>query len=85
MSESLKVLHTRWLDMQEDLRKSIVSTTSHMHVELNQLDELSHIHNLMITDLCNLIDQVEAELIQTTQTIKYVSETTNKLKGAING
>lgn len=80
MSESLKVLHARWLDMQEDLRKSIVSTTSHMHVELNQLDELVHIHNLMMNSFVDLMNKTEEELIRTTQTLQYVTETANKIR-----
>jgi hypothetical protein len=39
----------------------------------------------MVTQFCNTIDNVEAELIQVTHTIKYLNEATTKLKEEING
>jgi hypothetical protein len=37
----------------------------------------------MVTQFCNTIDNVEAELIQLTHTIKYLNEATTKLKEEI--
>lgn len=80
MSESLKVLKARFVDTSIDLRKSLLSTTGHQHVELDLLDDLILIHNEMIKEICDVVDIIEAEQIQSLQTLQYVTNITNRLK-----
>lgn len=80
MSESLKVLKARFVDTSIDLRKSLLSTTGHQHVELDLLDELITIHNEMIREVVNVVDNIEEQQIQSLQTIQYISNITNRLK-----
>ena len=61
MSESLKVLKARFVDTTIDLRKSLLSTTGHQHVELDLLDDLILIHNEMIKEICDVVDKIEAD------------------------
>lgn len=80
MSESLKVLKARFVDTSIDLRKSLLSTTGHQHVELDLLDELITIHNEMIKEVIGVVDNIEEQQIQSLQTIQYISNITNRLK-----
>jgi len=80
MSESLKVLKARFIDTSIDLRKSLLSTTGHQHVELDLLDELVSIHNEMIREVIGVVDNIEEQQIQSLQTIQYISNITNRLK-----
>ena len=80
MSESLKVLKARFVDTSIDLRKSLLSTTGHQHVELDLLDELITIHNEMIREVISVVDNIEEQQIQSLQTIQYISNITNRLK-----
>ena len=80
MSESLKVLKARFVDTSIDLRKSLLSTTGHQHVELDLLDELVTIHNEMIREVIGVVDNIEEQQIQSLQTIQYISNITNRLK-----
>jgi hypothetical protein len=80
MSESLKVLKARFVDTSIDLRKSLLSTTGHQHVELDLLDELITIHNEMIREVIGVVDNIEEQQIQSLQTIQYISNITNRLK-----
>ena len=80
MSESLKVLKARFVDTSIDLRKSLLSTTGHQHVELDLLDELVSIHNEMIREVIGVVDNIEEQQIQSLQTIQYISNITNRLK-----
>jgi hypothetical protein len=80
MSESLKVLKARFVDTTIDLRKSLLSTTGHQHVELDLLDDLILIHNEMMKEVITVIDNIEEQQIQSLQTIQYISNITNRLK-----
>ena len=80
MSESLKVLKARFVDTTIDLRKSLLSTTGHQHVELDLLDELVNIHNEMMKEVIGVVDNIEEQQIQSLQTIQYISNITNRLK-----
>ena len=61
MSESLKVLKARFVDTTIDLRKSLLSTTGHQHVELDLLDDLILIHNEMMKEVITVIDNIEEQ------------------------
>jgi len=80
MSESLKVLKARFVDTSIDLRKSLLSTTGHQHVELDLLDELVSIHNEMMREVIGVVDNIEEQQIQSLQTIQYITNITNRLK-----
>lgn len=80
MSESLKVLKARFVDTSIDLRKSLLSTTGHQHVELDLLDELVSIHNEMMKEVIGVVDNIEEQQIQSLQTIQYITNITNRLK-----
>ena len=80
MSESMKVLQLRWIESVQKMYDDIAPTDV---VSRNKFDEVVLVHNEMITQLCSTIDNVEAELIQTTHTIKYLNEAAVKLKEAI--
>lgn len=80
MSESLKVLKARFIDTSIDLRKSLLSTTGHQHVELDLLDELVSIHNEMMREVIGVVDNIEEQQIQSLQTIQYITNITNRLK-----
>ena len=80
MNESLKVLKARFVDTSIDLRKSLLSTTGHQHVELDLLDELVSIHNEMMREVIGVVDNIEEQQIQSLQTIQYITNITNRLK-----
>jgi len=50
----------------------------------HKLDELVLVHVEMVKQFTDIADQVEAELIQTTYTIKYMNEALSKLREDIN-
>ena len=81
MSEAMKVLQLRWHEKKQNLYKELESKKNFVAREM--LDDMVIIHQEMITHFCNVIDNVEAELIQTSHTIKYLNEATAKLKEQI--
>lgn len=82
MSESMKVLQLRWIESVQKMYDELSKDAVQFDVK-HKFDEVVLVHNEMITQLCSTIDNVEAELIQTTHTIKYLNEAAVKLKEAI--
>ena len=80
MSESMKVLQLRWIESVQKMYDEIAPTDV---VSRHKFDEVVLVHNEMVTQFCNTIDNVEAEMIQVTHTIKYLNEATAKLKEQI--
>tara|TARA_Y100000361_G_C11105708_1_gene314660 strand:- start:791 stop:1042 length:252 start_codon:yes stop_codon:yes gene_type:complete len=83
MSEAMKILQLRWHEKKQNLYQELESKKNFVAREM--LDDMVIIHQEMITHFCNVIDNVEAELIQTSHTIKYLNEATAKLKEDIYG
>ena len=79
MSESLKVLQLRWIESAQAMYDAVDKDLNAKH----KLDELILVHIEMVKQFTDLTDQVEAELIQTTHTIKYMNEAISKLKEEI--
>jgi hypothetical protein len=84
MNESLKVLQLRWIETVQEMYNALSKDAVQFDVKY-KFDEVVLVHNEMVTQFCNTIDNVEAELIQVTHTIKYLNEATTKLKEEING
>ena len=82
MSESLKVLQLRWIETVQEMYNALSKDVVQFDVK-HKFDEVVLVHNEMVTQFCNTIDNVEAELIQLTHTIKYLNEATTKLKEEI--
>ena len=82
MSESLKVLQLRWIETVQEMYNALSKEVVQFDVR-HKFDEVVLVHNEMVTQFCNTIDNVEEELIQVTHTIKYVNEATAKLKEQI--
>jgi hypothetical protein len=80
MSESLKVLQLRWIETVQEMYNEIAPTDV---VSKHKFDDVVLVHNEMVTQFCNTIDNVEEELIHVTHTIKYLNEATAKLKEQI--
>jgi len=83
MSEAIKVLQLRWHEKKQNLYLELQNKKNFVAKEM--LDDMVIIHQEIITHFCNVIDNVEAELIQTSNTIKYLNEATAKLKEDIYG
>ena len=83
MNESLKVLQLRWIETVQEMYNALSKDVVQFDVK-HKFDEVVLVHNEMVTQFCNTIDNVEAELIQVTHTIKYLNEATAKLKEEIN-
>ena len=79
----MKILQLRWHEKKQNLYQELESKKNFVAREM--LDDMVIIHQEMITHFCNVIDNVEAELIQTSHTIKYLNEATAKLKEDIYG
>ena len=84
MSESLKVLQLRWIETVQEMYNALSKEVVQFDVR-HKFDEVVLVHNEMVTQFCNTIDNVEEELIQVTHTIKYLNEATAKLKEDIYG
>ena len=82
MSESLKVLQLRWIETVQEMYNALSKEVVQFDVR-HKFDEVVLVHNEMVTQFCNTIDNVEEELIQVTHTIKYLNEATAKLKEQI--
>lgn len=80
MSEAMKVLQLRWIESVQKMYDEIAPTDI---VARHKFDEVVLVHIEMVDQFTNLLDEVEAELIHTTHTIKYVNEATAKLKEQI--
>lgn len=82
MSEAMKVLQLRWIETVQEMYNALSKDVVQFDVK-NKFDEVVLVHNEMVHQFTNLLDEVEAELIHTTHTIKYVNEATAKLKEEI--
>lgn len=82
-NESMKVLQLRWIETVQQMYDALSKDVVQFDVK-NKFDEVVLVHNEMVTQFCNTIDNVEAEMIQVTHTIKYLNEATAKLKEQIN-
>lgn len=82
-NESMKVLQLRWIETVQQMYDALSKDAVQFDVK-NKFDEVVLVHNEMVTQFCNTIDNVEAEMIQVTHTIKYLNEATAKLKEQIN-
>lgn len=80
-SESIKVLQLRWIESVQKMYDEIVP---HNVASIHKFDDVVLVHNEMVTQFCNTIDNIEEELVRTTHTIKYINEATAKLKEQIN-
>ena len=83
MNESLKVLQLRWIETVQEMYNALSKDAVQFDVK-HKFDEVVLVHIEMVDQFTNLLDEVEAELIHTTHTIKYVNEATAKLKEEIN-
>ena len=81
-NESMKVLQLRWIETVQQMYDALSKDAVQFDVK-HKFDEVVLVHNEMVTQFCNTIDNVEAEMIQTTHTIKYLNEATAKLREAI--
>lgn len=79
-SESIKVLQLRWIESAQAMYNAVDEDLNAKH----KLDELVLVHIEMVKQFTDLTDQVEAELIKTTHTIKYMNEALSKLREDIN-
>ena len=79
-SESIKVLQLRWIESAQAMYDAVDKDLNAKH----KLDELVLVHVEMVKQFTDIADQVEAELIQTTYTIKYMNEALSKLREDIN-
>ena len=82
-NESMKVLQLRWIETVQQMYDALSKDAVQFDVK-HKFDEVVLVHNEMVTQFCNTIDNVEAEMIQFTHTIKYLNEATTKLKEQIN-
>ena len=82
-NESIKVLQLRWIETVQQMYDALSKDAVQFDVK-HKFDEVVLVHNEMVTQFCNTIDNVEEELIQVTHTIKYLNEATAKLKEQIN-
>jgi hypothetical protein len=82
-NESMKVLQLRWIETVQQMYNALSKDAVQFDVK-HKFDEVVLVHNEMVTQFCNTIDNVEEELIQVTHTIKYLNEATAKLKEQIN-
>ena len=82
MSEAMKVLQLRWIETVQEMYNALSKDVVQFDVK-HKFDEVVLVHNEMVHQFTNLLDEVEAELIHTTHTIKYVNEATAKLKEKI--
>ena len=82
-NESMKVLQLRWIETVQQMYDALSKDAVQFDVK-HKFDEVVLVHNEMVTQFCNTIDNVEAEMIQVTHTIKYLNEATAKLKEQIN-
>ena len=82
-NESMKVLQLRWIETVQQMYDALSKYAVQFDVK-HKFDEVVLVHNEMVTQFCNTIDNVEAEMIQVTHTIKYLNEATAKLKEQIN-
>lgn len=89
-SESMKVLQLRWIETVQKTydafdKAGLYSAMDVKHLDVkHKFDEVVLVHNEMVTQFCNTIDNIEEELVRTTHTIKYINEATAKLKEQIN-
>ena len=81
-NESMKVLQLRWIETVQQMYDALSKDAVQFDVK-HKFDEVVLVHNEMVTQFCNTIDNVEAEMIQVTHTIKYLNEATAKLKEQI--
>ena len=82
-SESMKVLQLSWIETVQQMYDALSKDAVQFDVK-HKFDEVVLVHNEMVTQCCNTIDNVEAEMIKVTHTIKYLNEATAKLKEQIN-
>ena len=81
-NESMKVLQLRWIETVQQMYDALSKDVVQFDVR-HKFDEVVLVHNEMVTQFCNTIDNVEEELIQVTHTIKYLNEAATKLKEEI--
>ena len=81
-NEAMKVLQLRWIETVQEMYNALSKDAVQFDVK-HKFDEVVLVHNEMVTQFCNTIDNVEAELIQLTHTIKYLNKATTKLKEEI--
>ena len=77
MNESLKVLQLRWIETVQEMYNALSKDAVQFDVK-HKFDEVVLVHNEMVTQFCNTIDNIEEELVRTTHTIKYINEATAK-------
>jgi len=76
MSESLKVMRLRWIESAQQMYDVIDKDMKAKH----KLDELILVHNEMIKQICDVVDEIEAGQIQSLQTLQYITNITNRMK-----
>jgi len=76
MSESLKVMRLRWIESAQQMYDVIDKDMKAKH----KLDELILVHNEMIKQICDVVDELEAGQIQSLQTLQYITNITNRIK-----
>lgn len=76
MSESLKVMRLRWIESAQQMYDVIDKDMKAKH----KLDELILVHNEMIKQICDVVDELEAGQIQSLQTLQYITNITNRMK-----
>lgn len=76
MSESLKVLRLRWIESAQQMYDVVDKDLTAKH----KLDELILVHNEMIKQICDVVDELEAGQIQSLQTLQYITNVTSRMK-----
>ena len=83
-SESIKVLQLRWIESCQKMYGALDKDVVQFDVK-HKFDDVVLVHIEMVKTLTNISDQIEAELVQTAHTIKYMNEAISKLREDING
>ena len=86
MSESLKVMKLRWIESVQKTydafdKAGLYSAMDVKHLDVkHKFDEVVLVHNEMIKQICDVVDELEAGQIQSFQTLQYITNITNRMK-----
>jgi|DEB0MinimDraft_6_1074348.scaffolds.fasta_scaffold77102_4 hypothetical protein len=86
MSESLKVMKLRWIESVQKTydafdKAGLYSAMDVKHLDVkHKFDEVVLVHNEMIKQICDVVDELEAGQIQSLQTLQYITNITNRMK-----
>jgi len=86
MSESLKVMKLRWIESVQKTydafdKAGLYSAMDIKHLDVkHKFDEVVLVHNEMIKQICDVVDELEAGQIQSLQTLQYITNVTSRMK-----